>query len=91
MILPMLIVLGGVFHLGIHGDGRFAQGAGVADGNCGAGSRSPGTLWTHGAFIVLTVIGFAVISLTRPGDRLPGTVLRRRRVRSSGCSGWCGW
>jgi len=34
-------------------------------------------VWTHGAFIVLTVIGFGVLSLGMTGDLASGTLLAR--------------
>ena len=78
MNLQLLITIGGVLHLGILVASALVPG--VLEwkrelAKLSALSRQ--LIWVHGVFIVLTIIGFAVISLVAPAELASRTRLAR--------------
>jgi hypothetical protein len=73
-----LIFIGGVLHLGILIASALVPG--VLDWRRELDKLRPLTrqlVWVHGVFIVLTIIGFAVISIVAPRELASGTMLAR--------------
>jgi hypothetical protein len=73
-----LIFMGGVLHLGILIASALVPG--VLDWRRELDKLRPlmrQLVWVHGVFIVLTIIGFAVISLIAPRELASGTTLAR--------------
>jgi hypothetical protein len=76
--MERLIFIGGVLHLGILIASALTPG--VLDWKHELGRLRPLSrqlIWVHGAFIVLTIIGFGVISLIAPRELASGTMLAR--------------
>jgi len=78
MNIPLLILIGGVLHFGILiASARVPQ---VLDWRKELAKLDPLTrqlVWVHGAFIVLVIIGFGVLSVTLPHEMAAGTWLAR--------------
>ena len=76
--LELLITIGGVLHLGILIASALVPGA--LEWRRELEKLRPLSrqlVWVHGAFIVLTIIGFGVISLLAPRELASGTTLAR--------------
>jgi hypothetical protein len=76
--LHRLIFIGGVLHLGILIASALVPG--VLDWRRELDNLRPLTrqlVWVHGVFIVLTIIGFGVISIVAPRELASGTILAR--------------
>jgi hypothetical protein len=76
--LHRLIFIGGVLHLGILIASALVPG--VLDWRRELDKLRPLTrqlVWVHGVFIVLTIIGFGVISIVAPRELASGTTLAR--------------
>ena len=76
--LELLIRIGGVLHLGILIASALVPGA--LEWKRELEKLRPLSrqlVWVHGVFIVLTIIGFGVISLVAPADLASGTTLAR--------------
>ena len=76
--LDLLIRIGGVLHFGILIASALTPG--VLDWRSELARLRPLSrqlVWVHGAFIVLTIIGFGAISLVAPGELASGTTLAR--------------
>jgi hypothetical protein len=76
MNLPLLILIGGILHFGI----LLASGAvpQVLDWRrelCKLEPLSRQLVWVHGAFIVLVIIGFGLLSVALPAELAAGTLL----------------
>ena len=78
MNLPLLIFLGGVLHLGILlASATVPRALDWKQSLDGLDRLFRQLIWVHGAFIVLVIVGFGVLSLTLPGDLASGTPLAR--------------
>jgi hypothetical protein len=78
MILPSLIVAGGICHFGILIASALVPK--VLDWRTQLRLLSPlcrHVVWTHGAFIVLVIIGFGALSVACASDLAAGTMLAR--------------
>ena len=76
--MERLILIGGVLHLGILIASALTPG--VLDWKRELGKLRPLSrqlVWVHGVFIVLTIIGFGVISIVAPRELASGTMLAR--------------
>ena len=76
--LELWMTIGGVLHLGILIASALTPG--VLDWKRELEALRPLSrqlVWVHGVFIVLTIIGFGVISLVAPRDLASGTTLAR--------------
>lgn len=76
--LELLITIGGVLHLGILIASALVPGA--LEWKRELEKLRPLSrqlVWVHGGFIVLTIVGFAVISLVAAGELASGTTLAR--------------
>ncbi len=78
MNLPLLILIGGVLHFGI----LLASGLTprVLDWRHELAKLDPLTrqlVWVHGAFIVLVIVAFGVLSVALPNELAAGTWLAR--------------
>jgi hypothetical protein len=76
--LELLMTIGGVLHLGILIASALTPG--VLEWKRELAKLRPLSrqlVWVHGAFIVLTIIGFGMISLIAPADLASGTPLAR--------------
>ena len=78
MDLSELIFLGGVFHLGILlASAAVPQALRWKDSLQGLDRLLRHLIWVHGAFIVLVIVGFGVLSLTLAPEMAAGTPLAR--------------
>jgi hypothetical protein len=78
MNLQLLITIGGVLHLGILIASALVPGA--LEWKRELAKLQPLSrqlVWVHGAFIVLTIVGFGLISLLAPRELASGTTLAR--------------
>src|SRR5215213_7511456 len=78
MLLPKLILLAGVCHLGILLASALTPK--VLDWRHelrGLSALSRHVVWTHGAFIVMTIVAFGIISLANAADLASGAGLAR--------------
>lgn len=78
MLLQHLILFGGLCHLGILAASAMVPR--VLDWRrelCGLSALSRHLVWTHGAFIVLTILALGVVSLANPGTLASGEGLAR--------------
>ena len=76
--LELLITVGGVLHLGILIASALTPG--VLEWRSELAKLRPLSrqlVWVHGSFIVMTIVGFAVISLVAPADIASGGRLAR--------------
>ncbi|HEV2293011.1 MAG TPA: hypothetical protein VGR35_04095 [Tepidisphaeraceae bacterium] len=76
--LELLITIGGVLHLGILIASALVPGA--LEWKRELEKLRPLSrqlIWVHGAFIVLTIVGFGAISLIAPRELASGTTLAR--------------
>ena len=78
MNLPLFIFIGGVLHLGILlASATVPRALDWKKSLDGLDQLFRQLIWVHGAFIVLVIIGFAVLSLLLPGELASGTPLAR--------------
>ena len=78
MTLVWLIFLGGLLHFSLLTAG--ATAANVLDWRVSLRSLDPlnrQLIWVHGAFIVLTIIAFGIVSVAMPEELTAGTLLGR--------------
>ena len=78
MILPLLITIAGICHFGLLLASSLTPK--VLDWKCELRQLNPlcrHVIWTHGAFIVLVIIGFGAISLGLASELAAGTPLAR--------------
>ena len=78
MDLKLLILIGGVLHLGILVASACVPG--VLDWRRELAKLAPLSrqlVWVHGAFIVLVIVGFGLLSLMAPTELAAGTFLAR--------------
>lgn len=78
MDLKLLILIGGVLHFGILLASACVPG--VLDWRKELAKLAPLSrqlVWVHGAFIVLVIVGFGLLSVSAPGDLAAGTLLAR--------------
>jgi hypothetical protein len=76
--LELLLILGGVAHLCITSAGVVMTL--VLDWRKNLAALNPLTrhiIWVHGAFVLLMIVGFALVSLLRAGDLASGAPLAR--------------
>ena len=78
MNLPLLILIGGILHFGI----LLASAAvpQVLDWRRELAKLDPLSrqlVWVHGAFVVLVIIGFGLLSVALPAELAAGTLLGR--------------
>jgi len=77
-MLTLLLIIGGVLHLSITSAG--ITSVFVLDWRRNLADLAPLTrhiIWTHGTFVLLTIIGFGAISLTAAGSLASGEPLAR--------------
>lgn len=78
MKLQTLLLFGGVCHFGILTASALVPGVLDWKGELGRlSSLLRHLVWTHGAFIVLTIVGFGAISLLCPAELAGGSKLAR--------------
>ena len=78
MDLKLLILIGGVLHFGILVASACVPG--VLDWRRELAKLAPLSrqlVWVHGAFIVLVIVGFGVLSVLAPGELATGSALAR--------------
>ena len=78
MNLPLLIAIGGVLHFGILLASALVPR--VLNWKSELEKLAPLSrqlVWVHGAFIVLVIIGFGMLSVVAPGELASGSVLSR--------------
>src|SRR4051812_28662988 len=78
MNLALLVLIGGVLHFGILVASALVPR--VLDWKAELGKLAPLSrqlVWVHGAFIVLVILGFGVLSVTIPHELAAGSVLAR--------------
>ena len=78
MNLPLLIFMGGILHLGILlASATVPRALNWSDSLASLDRLFRQLIWVHGAFIVLVIVGFGVLSLALPVDLAGGTPLAR--------------
>jgi hypothetical protein len=78
MDLTLLILIGGILHFGILLASALVPG--VLDWRKELAKLAPLSrqlVWVHGAFIVLVIVGFGVISVAMPEELAAGSLLAR--------------
>lgn len=78
MDLKLLILVGGLLHFGILIASALVPG--VLDWRRELAKLAPLSrqlIWVHGAFIVLVIVGFGVLSVAAPGELAAGSALAR--------------
>jgi hypothetical protein len=76
--LKLMLIIAGVLHLGITSAGLTMTR--VLDWRHKLAALDPLTrhiIWTHGAFVLLAIVGFGVVSITLPGELASGAVVAR--------------
>lgn len=74
----LLVIIGGILHLGLILAGALVPGTLNWKESLGKLDRlSRQLIWVHGGYIVLIILSFALLSLIFPGELLAGTPLAR--------------